>query len=418
MSDQPKQAQGLRWKLIPDDATRTNRLKHIRGEARSLATQLANADNEGPPDVVALSTPLPDAELAKLAKERRRYLRGKRGRPPMPIAEIVMWGPPRHAAENAWPREKSKAWADDTLAWIKRHFPDSPVVASSMHMDEGSPHCHFALFPRYTDATGETAYGWKRAHSAAAHRLTGKGTQRNSRRQRIRDREEVGEHTSLLLDDYHATVGAKYGLARGVKGSQRRNKAVEVDESSRRHAEDREAKLDVRERKLEAEREEITAQRQAVKADFDEKADTLLEAQKSLNEREAQLDADAKRKDAEYNRRELALRHVERDHAEAKAALAGKLRRLDELEEYQRKVAPVVAANRKAKEAKARADRESERQRRFLEEETARAEAEEEERELEREAADEAERRKKAKAKVVPARSWFGRSGKDRGLGR
>ncbi len=126
-----------------------------------------------------------------------------------------------------------------------------------MHMDEGSPHVHAALFPRYTDVTGETAYGWKRAHLAASAWLVGIETQRNGRRRRIRTRKEVGEHTSILLDDYHATVGAKYGLKRGVKGSQRRNKAVEVDESSRRHAKDREAKLDVRERKLEAERKEI-----------------------------------------------------------------------------------------------------------------------------------------------------------------
>ncbi len=46
----------------------------------------------------------------------------------------------------------------------------------------------------------------------------------------------------------------------------------------------------------------------------------LLEAQQALDKREERLDAETKRQNAEFNKRELALRHIAREQAEAKAA--------------------------------------------------------------------------------------------------
>ncbi len=414
------------------------RRAHIRGETRSLATKLANP--EAPqPDVVLLASTIDPQLLRALEIRRRQYLRGKRGKKPKPLAEFVMWGPPRHAAEDAWTREKSKEWAVESVAWVRRHFPDSPITEAALHMDEGSPHVHVALFPAYKDKAGETAYGWKRAERAATDRLRGAEPLLNAGRQHVRGRKRAGNAMQALLDDYHKTVGKPFGLTRGERGSGREHKAITADEATRRHAADRAAKLDVRERKLEAERadvatqrqavkverEDVAAQRQAAKADFDQKADMLLEAQDSLNEREARIDADAKRRDADFNQRELTLRRIERDQAEAKAAakaeIAGELRRLTQLEEYLREVEPLAEEalkNRKAKEAQERADREYEDRRRRFHEEDAKRVAGEEEEKRERAEADEAERRKKAKAKVVPRRSWLGLRGEDRGLGR
>ena len=236
--------------------------------------KLANADK---PDVVALSTPMTNDELAALYQERKRHLLGKRGRLPKQIVELVLWGPPRHAAENAWPRKKSQKWADDSLAWFTKHFPDSPIVA--VHMDEGSPHVHIAAYARYMDANGVMGYGWKRAHSAAADRLTGETPQLNDEKQRIRDQSKAGADMSALLDDYHAAVGAKHGLARGRKGPQRRHKAVEIDEATQRYADDKIAKLKVRETEIEAKRQE-----------FNKSADLVLEAKKVLDAERVQLE--------------------------------------------------------------------------------------------------------------------------------
>ena len=320
MSGQNKPAQGLRCGLIGNDASKTNRLAHIRGEVRSEATQLLNADKPGPPDVVELAVPMTADELARHGKERKRYLRGRRGRPPKEIAELILWGPPRHAAKNAWSREQSKEWADDSLAWCRRHFPDSPVVAASLHMDEGSPHCHVALYPRYQDMEGVMAYGWKRAHSAAANRLAGEATQLNDAPQRIRSQKCAGHAMSVLLDDYYATVGEKDGLARGQKGSQRGHKAVEVDEASRRHAADRSMKLDVRERAV----EELEAQRVKELDEAHDLADELMtETVTEINQRQTAMlerERKSKRKVAEVE--ELARKKLAQADAREKKAMS------------------------------------------------------------------------------------------------
>ena len=173
----------------------TRRRAHIRGEIRSLATLLANDESasesvdeaeakakesnreqERAPDIVTLAPTIDETTLRKLARQRREYLRRKRGHRPKPLADMVMWGPPRHAADDAWPREKSVEWAEDTLEWVERHFPDSPITDAALHLDEGSPHLHVALFPRYEDAAGEMGYGWKRAERAASARVLGEET--------------------------------------------------------------------------------------------------------------------------------------------------------------------------------------------------------------------------------------------------
>ena len=110
----------------------------------------------------------------------------QRRTPPRPVAEFVLWGPPRHEAVDAWPEDKAKQWAEAAVKWTRRHFPDSPVLDAALHMDEGSPHVHVAMFPRYTDDHGETAYGWKRASTAATDRLQGRPTQANAGTQRRR----------------------------------------------------------------------------------------------------------------------------------------------------------------------------------------------------------------------------------------
>ena len=386
---------GLRRGLM-DGAAIPRRRAHIRGDIRSEATELANADVEGPPDVVALTTSITDDEFDALQRERKRYLRGKRGRPPKQVAEFVMWGPPRHAAENAWPRERSVEWAEASLAWVKKHFPDSPITDSSLHLDEGSPHIHVALYPRYKDAAGETAYGWQRAEKAASERLAGAEPLLNSERQGARGREAAGAAMRLLLDSYHAEVGEKFGLTRGVRGSGRRHQAVTVDEASRRHAKDREAKskkiakgqliregelnereaqLDTREEKLakrvekaraeltetrDQMRDEIAAERAQVKAarsklfeerlaaksDFDKRADLLLESQEALKAWEKKLDAKA-----------AALKQLEQQLTIERKTNAEELR---DLRKYKRQAAPFVKeglARRNARQAQIDADK-------------------------------------------------------------
>ncbi len=306
---------GIRRGLI-SGANIPPRRAHVRGETRSLATKLANPEAERP-DVVTLSPEIDPLKLATLEKMRRRYLRGKRGARPSPLAELVLWGPPRHAAEDAWPRERSQEWGEASLKWVRAHFPDSPVTESALHMDEGSPHVHVCLFPRYTDAAGETAYGWKRAERAATDRLRGDEPLLNAGRQHVRGRERAGDAMTMLLDDYHKSVGARFGLARGERGSGRKHRAITIDEATRRHAEDRSAKLDVREAEIaeadaESKRTDAASKRRKVRLDKEIAR---------FNQHVGEFNANVKARAARFEERENGLKariaaQVERDKAE------------------------------------------------------------------------------------------------------
>ena len=352
-------AQGLRRGVIKDPATKTLRLSHIRGDVRSVATNLLNADDENPPDVVALATPMTKDEIAALEKSRKRYLRGKRGKPPYSMSEIVMWGPPRNKATNAWPREKSQEWAEQTLKWVKRHFPDSPVLAASVHYDEGSPHVHVALFPRYKDKTGEMAYGWKRAERAATKRLTGVEPLLNSEPQQVRSQKQAGQDMALLLDDYHQHVGEQFGLTRGVKGSQRKNKAVEVDEASRLHAKDRAAVLDVRESKIDARAVRVERGYRKHKADLHKRVATLEAKRDAIKRERDDLKKERARLaklDAEIEDKNRISREFAASTVDERLALHAENQQLRSQLERARPFVSEGLARRKAEDAQRRAD--------------------------------------------------------------
>ena len=355
---------GIRRGLL-HAASIPRRRAHIRGEVRSPATQLAN-DHAGPPDVVELSTTIDPDDLATLAEQRRQSLRGKRGARPKSMAELVIWGPPRHAAPDAWPRERSVEWARESVAWIRRCFPDSPITEASLHMDEGSPHVHVGLFPRYLDRAGEMGYGWKRAERAASARLAGRTPVLNADRQGVRGREAAGADMAALLDSYHMEVGAKYGLGRGERGSGRKHEAVTVDEASRRHAEDRKAALDVQEAEL----------KDKYMAKLAEANDVAQAAFRSLNEREAALDA----REAELEQREAEAEATALEAAGSRFDEQARRARAEaRLASYRKVADPLVRAERERRErheasrkAKAAADAiEEEEERRKREREAA-----------------------------------------------
>ena len=351
---------GFRRRLLPNDATKTRALAHIRGEVRSEATKLANADPpDDPPDVIELAPSMSAKEIAHLCRERKRYLRGKRGKPPNEFAEILTWGPPRHVAADAWSREQSQEWAKDTLNFVKQTFIDSPVVAASLHMDEGSPHVHIALFPRHTDAVGVTAFGWKRAESAASARLAGVPPQLNDEPQRKRSISLAGEEMSLILDAYHAKVGEKHGLKRGVKGSKKKHKAVEIDKASRLYAADRAAVLDVRESKIDARAVRVEQGYRKHKADLHKRVATLEAKRDAIKRERDDLKKERARLaklDAEIEDKNRISREFAASTVDERLALHAENQQLRSQLERARPFVSEGLARRKAEDAQRRAD--------------------------------------------------------------
>lgn len=110
-----------------------------------------------------------------------------------------------------------KAWCTDNLAWLRKTFGAENVVSAVLHMDEATPHIHAAVVTivtgerrkvrkEKTDETGKRKY---RTKSTARPRLCADDVML-----RIKLKE---------YQDTYAAAMAKYGLQRGIDGSNARH---------------------------------------------------------------------------------------------------------------------------------------------------------------------------------------------------
>lgn len=99
--------------------------------------------------------------------------------------------------------ERTMAWAQASVGWLKKHFGEANVTSAVLHLDESTPHLHAVIVPM--DFTP---------------RKKGKTPRLNAKRW-LGGRERL----SAMQDDYADTL-APLGISRGVKGS--RAKHVDI----------------------------------------------------------------------------------------------------------------------------------------------------------------------------------------------
>ena len=208
-----------------------NRIRHAKGLVRSaVTTELNEVDDEaktqGTIDLGADSEETIEAD--KLA--RKKWLSGRRGVRPKNYAEFIFAGPPPYGEDDEWSEKKERKWADTAMAWFRKRFPHSVIVAASLHRDETSPHIHVVFSPQSRDAQDKPRWGWcfARNDAAAASRaeLKGHAVKKPTKRQT-----KLGAKVALRLlqDDMHLHVGAPFNLERGERGSKRKHE--ETDKS-------------------------------------------------------------------------------------------------------------------------------------------------------------------------------------------
>ena len=109
---------------------------------------------------------------------------------------------------------KLDEWIADNIKWARDTFGGDNVVGAALHMDERTPHLHIAVVPIVT------AERKKKAREAAAKkRYRTKGA--NRPRLCADDIMERGKMSRY--QDIYAEAMAKYGLERGIRGSEARH---------------------------------------------------------------------------------------------------------------------------------------------------------------------------------------------------
>ncbi len=181
-------------------------------------------------------------------------------------------------------------WCDDNLQWLHRTFGKENTVSAVLHMDEHTPHIHATVVPI---VTGER-------RKAKKKQTEGKRSYRKKTDTvRLCADDVLTREKLVAYHDSYAKAMAKYGLQRGVRGSEARHTTtaqyyrnlkrqtgkleanVKLLQTEQRQAEQRldEVRQEIKSEKLEVAKTEA-------KAAFVAKVGSLLGSNKLKSERE------------------------------------------------------------------------------------------------------------------------------------
>lgn len=110
-----------------------------------------------------------------------------------------------------------KAWCADNLEWLRKTFGAENVVSAVLHMDEATPHIHAAVVPI---VTGERRKICKKQTDEPSKR---KYRTKSTARPRLCADDVMSRVKLKEYQDTYAAAMAKYGLQRGIEGSEARH---------------------------------------------------------------------------------------------------------------------------------------------------------------------------------------------------
>lgn len=100
-------------------------------------------------------------------------------------------------------------WCDDNLKWLKETFGEKNLVSAVLHMDEKTPHIHATVIPI---VSGE--------RRKAKKENTDSYKKKNQNSNRLCADDVMARNKLKHYQNTYATAMAKYGLRRGIEGSE------------------------------------------------------------------------------------------------------------------------------------------------------------------------------------------------------
>ena len=209
-------------------------------------------------------------------------------------------------------------WCGDNLQWLHRTFGKENTVSAVLHMDEHTPHIHATVVPIVT------------------------GERRKARKKRLCADDLLTREKLVAYHDSYAAAMAKYGLQRGVRGSEARHTTTaQYYRDLKRQTGELEANV----RQLQTEQQQAERQldevRKEIKSEKLEAAKT--EAKAALVAKVGSLLGSGKLKELEADNRTLQNEVATRD--ESIELLQQQMER--QQEEYQRQLMELQAKHRR-----------------------------------------------------------------------
>ncbi|MFT4222344.1 MobV family relaxase [Dysgonomonas sp.] len=108
-------------------------------------------------------------------------------------------------------------WCRDSMDWLKKEYGEKNIVAATLHLDEDAPHIHASVVPI---VQGERRQKKSNKVQEAPKKQYRK---KNANRPRLCADDVMIKEKLIHYQDAYAETMAKYGLDRGIKGSEARH---------------------------------------------------------------------------------------------------------------------------------------------------------------------------------------------------
>lgn len=115
-------------------------------------------------------------------------------------------------------------WCRDNMDWLKETFGAENVVAATLHMDETTPHIHASVVPVVRGERRQKQPGKKKPEQETARgKPKRQYRKKDPNRPRLCADDVMAREKLIEYQDTYARAMAKYGLQRGIKGSDTRH---------------------------------------------------------------------------------------------------------------------------------------------------------------------------------------------------
>ena len=108
-------------------------------------------------------------------------------------------------------------WCRDSMDWLKKEYGEKNIVAATLHLDEDAPHIHASVVPI---VQGERR---KKKSNKVQEIPTKQYKKKNTNRPRLCADDVMTKEKLIHYQDSYAEAMEKYGLDRGIKGSEARH---------------------------------------------------------------------------------------------------------------------------------------------------------------------------------------------------
>ena len=201
---------------------------------------------------------------------------------------------------------KLDEWCENNLAWLRKTYGSDNVVSAVLHMDEKTPHIHATVVPIVTGERRKVKETQKR-EGKPEQETPGKKKYRKKSTNAVRlcaDDVMTRENLKLFQDTY-AEAMAKYGLQRGIDGSEAK------------HTTNQEYYRELFIQKDEL--QEYVEVLQEQKSEINEKIRDLYDRKDEAREKFLNMDEYNKQKESEISETESRLEQLKQDYEPYKA---------------------------------------------------------------------------------------------------